>query len=74
MGKGVNLGAEENSDPRKVKKLIIKPVDRKIASTEEDKAWSFSDYLKYGIIIIILIGLFLFLGGQFLQISKSMEK
>lgn len=62
------------TDSKKVKKLIVKPGERKIASEESSPSWSFSEYLKFGIIIIIIIALVLFLGGQILQISKSMEK
>ena len=58
----------------KAKKLIIKPPERKVASTDDDKPWSFAEYLKYGLIIIIVVALLLFLFGQMAQISKSMEK
>lgn len=56
------------------KKLIVKPGERKIAAEETAPAWGFSQYLKYFLILIIIIAIILFLGGQVLQISKSMEK
>ena len=69
--------AEEEDDgsrSSKSKKFIVKPPERKVASTEEEKPWSFSEYLKYGIVLVIIVALLLFLFGQILQISKSMEK
>jgi hypothetical protein len=65
---------EEISTDKKGKKLVIKPPERKMASDSNDQPWSFSDYLKYGLIFLIVVALLLFLGGQMLQISKSMEK
>lgn len=56
------------------KKLVIKPVERKIAAETEDAPWSFSQYIKYAVILAIIIAIVLFIGGQIAQISKSMEK
>jgi len=58
----------------KAKKLVIKPSERKVASEEPDKPWSFSEYIKFMLIILIIVALVLFLGGQILQITKSMDK
>jgi hypothetical protein len=67
-----DVGAGNNSA---AKKLTIKPTERKTASTEEDiEKWSFAQYLKIAVIVAIIIAIVLFLGGQILQISKSMEK
>ncbi len=65
---------EELTSSGKSKKLIIKPQERKIAAEEISEPWDFSDYLRYGVIIIIIIAIILFLVGQAAQISKSMEK
>jgi len=65
---------EEVGPENKSKKFIVRPPERKVSSVEEDSSWSFSEYFKYGLIILIVVALVLFLGGQLLQISKSMEK
>jgi hypothetical protein len=65
---------EEYGRSQKSKKFIVKPPERKPTSDEEQMPWSFSEYFKYGLIILIVVALLLFLFGQILQISKSMEK
>lgn len=64
--------SEINSN--RAKKLIVKPPERKLAANDEDKPWSFGEYLKFGLIFLIIVAIILFLAGQLLQISKSMEK
>ncbi len=65
---------EEFGVDRKPKKILVKPTERKVANVEKEESWSMAEYLKYGLIIIIIIAVVMFLGGQILQISKSMEK
>lgn len=65
---------EGDSNSQKAKKLLVKPAERKTASEEADRPWSFSEYLKFGLIFLIIVAIILFLAGQILQISKSMEK
>lgn len=65
---------EDGGAANKTKKLIIKAPERKIAADEKQESWNFSDYIKYAIIILILVALGLFLFGQMASISKSMEK
>lgn len=65
---------EGDSSSQRAKKLLVKPAERKIANEEADRPWSFSEYLKFGLIFLIIVAIILFLGGQILQISKSMEK
>jgi len=65
---------EEVGSEGKSKKFMVRPPERKVSNVEEDSSWSFSEYFKYGLIILIVVALVLFLGGQLLQISKSMEK
>lgn len=69
-----NAGGLDGSLDSKNKKLELKEPERKIASEEKDTPWSFSSYLKFAVILMIIIAIVLFLGGQILQISKSMEK
>ncbi len=64
----------QESTPRPVKRMLITPPERKVAVEEKDFEWSFGQYLKIAMIIIIIVAIVLFLGGQILQISKSMEK
>jgi hypothetical protein len=49
-------------------------VARKIQSEEEAKELSFSNFMRYLLIAAVIIAVILFLAGQFLSISKSMEK
>lgn len=73
--KSVKISQEEfNGSPSQAKKLLIKPVERKVAAADEDPPWSFAQYIKIALIIVIIVAIVLFLGGQVLQISKSMEK
>lgn len=65
---------EEQIVDSKTKKLLMKPAERKSASEEAEEPWSVSDYLRYGLVFLILIAIILFLIGQAAQISKSMEK
>ncbi len=65
---------EGDSNNQRAKKLVVKPAERKAASEEPNPSWSFSEYLKFGLIFLIIVAIILFLGGQILQISKSMEK
>ncbi len=65
---------ETSDDIGKPKKLVIKPPERKIAVEKEDEPWSFSKLIRFAIIAMILIAIFVFLSGQALQISKSWEK
>lgn len=66
--------SSEGSDPSKNKKMLMKPIERKVTAEEPEMSWGFAQWLKYAVIILIVIALILFLGGQMLQISKSMEK
>lgn len=47
--------------------------NRKIQSVEEESL-TFSNFLRYLLIAAVLIAVILFLAGQFMSISKSMEK
>lgn len=71
----VKVGAFDESEIQsKGKKLLIKPTERKTASEEEDRPWTFGEYFKFAIILMIIVAIVLFLAGQVAQISKSMEK
>lgn len=58
----------------KPQRLIIKPGVRKISAEAPEEAWSFAKYVKFALILLIVVAVILFLAGQFSQISKSMEK
>lgn len=58
----------------KPRKLRLKSTERKVASIEQDQPWSFAQYLKWAVILMLLLAIILFLVGQAMQISKSMEK
>lgn len=68
---GVLETAEDLGRP---KKLAIKPPERKVAAEREEEPWSFGKLIRFAIIAMILIAIFVFLSGQALQISKSWEK
>lgn len=73
--KVINAGLlDEGSLGSKNKKMELKEAERKIATEAPDAPWSFSSYMKFAVILMIIIAIVLFLGGQILQISKSMEK
>lgn len=61
-----NKGSQEN--------LAQLPIKRGTAAQEkEEKDFSFGSFLKYILIAGIIIAIVIFVGGQLLQISKSME-
>ena len=63
------LGESSNSKMTK-----IRPSVRKLANDPDaDQPFTFGDYLRYLIIAGIIIALLMFLGGQALQIGKSMD-
>lgn len=64
----------DSSESRPNKKFVVTPTPRKIANDEKEFEWSFGQYFKMALIILIIIAIVLFLGGQILQITKSMEK
>ena len=73
--KSLKISAQDDSGSNgQSKKLIIKPQERKVANEADDQPWSFGQYIKFALILVIIIAIVLFLGGQILQISKGMEK
>ncbi len=66
----------ENTESEKLssKKFTMPTNQRKIASPDADFQWGIAEYLKYAVIIAIILAIVIFLGGQILQIWKSMEK
>lgn len=65
---------ESNEANDKNKRLIITPAEKKQEVKEEGFDWNFGQFLKFALILAIIIAIVLFVGGQILQISKSMEK
>lgn len=65
---------DQSEGEGKPQRMIIKPSERKIAADEVTEPWSFGKYLKFALILIIIVAIVLFLAGQVSQISKSMEK
>jgi hypothetical protein len=65
---------EEAGIENKSKKLIVKPPERKIADADlESPPWDMGRILRILIIIAIIVALVLFVGGQLVQINRSME-
>lgn len=57
------------------KKFAVDPKQKKAKEVAlEAGSWSIGQFLRYLLIIVIVIALVLFVGGQLIQISKSMEK
>lgn len=56
------------------KKLIVPKQERKIAEATQETAWSFGRFFRIAIIIMMIVAIVLFIGGQILSISKGMEK
>lgn len=65
---------ESSESSSKNKKMVISPPEKKVDAKEEGFEWNFGQYLKFALILAIIIAIVLFVGGQILQISKSMEK
>ena len=69
LGAFEDMGAEG-----KPKKMRVKPPsERKVASAEDDAPWTFGKFIRMALIILLIIAIVLFLGGQALQISKGMD-
>lgn len=67
------LEADEGYAP-KPKKMLVKPPPERSLAAEEDEPFTIGNFIRYLIIAGIIIALVIFLGGQALQMSKSMEK
>lgn len=70
----VGSADEGSGGSRKAKRLLIKPIERKVA--EDDSAtngFSFGKIFRIIFIIAIIIAIVMFVGGQLAQINKSME-
>lgn len=65
-----------NSDaqPSAAKKFIVKQPERKVAAEEEDEPWNIGRIMRWALIILLILAILMFIGGQVLQITKSMEK
>lgn len=62
----------ESEDSGRETKLKVKKPKRKVAE-EEDKPFTFGEFIKYLLIAGILIAIVIFLGGQLLQYSKESD-
>lgn len=57
------------------KRLVVKNKERKIAAEDQqEQGWNLGRIFRIAIIVLIIIGLILFIGGQAVSISKGMEK
>lgn len=73
--KGKPVVIDDSGSSKKIKKIVIQPSEKKNDKDNEvEESWDFSDYMRYGIIILIVVALVLFLIGQGAKISKSLEK
>lgn len=68
----VDVGSDTQST--KSKKFIVKQPERKIAAEEEDEPWNIGRIMRWALIILLILAILMFIGGQVLQITKSMEK
>lgn len=64
---------EDGTSQGKPKKMRVKAPERKVASAEEDSPWTFGKFIRFALILMLIIAIILFLGGQALQISKGMD-
>lgn len=65
---------EEGGVLRKAKKHVVTPPKPKPTVDVEIEPWSFGKLFRTFIIIALIVAIVLFIGGQAMQISKSMEK
>lgn len=65
---------EESEITSKNRTITVKAPERKTAAEEPELPWSFGEYFKFAIILMIIVAIILFIAGQVAQISKSMEK
>ncbi|MFN7453994.1 MAG: hypothetical protein ACK5RO_04975, partial [Pseudobdellovibrionaceae bacterium] len=65
---------EGSSTPGAVKKMVVKPPTQKIIQSEAEFDLGFGKIFRIAIIVAIILALLFFIGGQALQISKSMQK
>lgn len=65
---------EQGQDGRNVKKLLIKPPDKKSQIEEKEEPWGFGKLIRMLIIAAIILAILLFILGQAVQISKAWEK
>ncbi len=68
------VASEEVAETVKKKPFRVQKAERAVASEVEDEGFTFGEYLKYLIIICIVIALILVIGGQFLQMTRNLEK
>lgn len=69
LGAFEDMGAEG-----KAKKMRVKPPsERKVASEDDSSPWTFGKFIRLALILMLIIAIILFLGGQALQISKGMD-
>lgn len=77
-GEGAKKGtltSKQNENALAATKLTFNPdsLKRTPAAEEASVEWSFGDYLRYLIILAIIIAIIILVGGQALQISKSRD-
>jgi hypothetical protein len=59
---------------QKTKRLIVSPPERKPTAEDDSIEWNFGQYIKFALILAIIIAIVLFVAGQVSSITKSMEK
>ncbi|MBX3020609.1 MAG: hypothetical protein KF799_02940 [Bdellovibrionales bacterium] len=67
-----NRGKDENAQ-RKERAGLNSQAAKKAAGEAPDSGFTIADFIRYLIIVGILLALLIFIGGQMLQIGKSME-
>lgn len=64
---------QKETEQRKKKRMLIVRKPAQATVEAEDVEWGFGDYMRYLIILAIIVALFVFLGGQAQQVFKSMD-
>lgn len=74
-GKLSKVGTVETGEEQgKPKKMAVKAQTRKVAEEEQAQPMTFGKLFRIFLIVIILVAIIVFIGGQAMQISKSWEK
>jgi hypothetical protein len=70
--KTISLNEEQQGNAAK-KKTVLPKTQRKAAAEEPEKPWDFSMYLKYFVLIAIILAIIFFVGSQMRQVFKGLQ-
>jgi hypothetical protein len=66
--------SSQKNDSLRAKKAIVQETRKPASKEDEDKEWTVGGFMRWIIIIAIIVALVVFIGGQALQISKGGEE